>query len=91
MAIDVTVRHYENVFQIFYAAASFQEGLTITGYVIYPDITKSDVLEFEELGDGIYSGLFPFVKKSNNRIEKYGLVMKENGVTKLFEIVNLTT
>ncbi|MCK4789704.1 MAG: hypothetical protein KAV87_38545, partial [Desulfobacteraceae bacterium] len=70
---------------------NFQEGLTITGYVIYPDMTKSDVLEFDELGDGIYSGMFPFVKKSNNQIERYGLVMKENGVTKLFDIVNLIT
>ena len=91
MSINVTVRHHENVFQIFYASISFQEELTVTGYVIYPDMTKSDVLEFDELGDGIYSGLFPFEKKSNNRIEKYGLVMKENGVTKLFEIVNLIT
>lgn len=91
MSITITVRHYENVFQIFYAAVDFQEGLTVTGYVIYPDLTKSDVLEFEELGDGIYSGLFPFEKKSNKRIERYGLVMKENGMTKLFEIINLIT
>ena len=91
MAITITVRHHENVFQIFYFAKNFQEGLTITGYVIYPDMTKSDVLEFDELGDGIYSGMFPFVKKSNNRIERYGIVMKENGVTKLFDIVNLIT
>ena len=91
MSITITVQYHENVFQIFYAATSFQEGLTVTGYMIYPDLTKSDVLEFEDLDDGIYSGLFPFVKKSNNRVEKYGLVMKEDGVTKLFEIVNLIT
>lgn len=91
MAISLTVRHHENIFQVFYASSKFQEGLTVTGYIIYPDMTKSDVLEFDELGDGIYSGFFPFVKKSNNRIERYGVVMKENGVTKLFEIVNLTT
>ena len=91
MAITITLRHHEGVFQIFYASASFREGLTVTGYVIYSDMTKSDVLEFNELGDGIYSGLFPFEKKSNNLIERYGLVMKENGVTKLFEIVNLIT
>ena len=63
MSITITVRHYENVFQVFYASAGFQKELTVTGYVIYPDMTKSDVLEFEELGDGIYSGLFPFEKK----------------------------
>ena len=91
MSINIVLRHHENVFQIFYASVGFQEGLTITGYVIYPDLTKSDVLEFDELGDGIYSGLFPFEKKSNNRIEKYGVVMKEDGVTKLFEIIDLVT
>jgi len=91
MAVQITLRHHENVFQIFYASAGFKEGLTVTGYIIYPDMTKSNILEFDELGDGIYSGLFPFEKKSNNLIERYGLVMKENGVTKLFEIVNLIT
>ena len=91
MSINIVLRHHENVFQIFYASVSFQEGLTVTGYVIYPDLTKSDVLEFDELGDGIYSGLFPFEKKSNNRIEKYGIVMKEDGATKLFEIIDLVT
>jgi len=91
MSVTLTLRHHENVFQVFYASKGFQEGLTVTGYVIYPDMTKSNILEFEELGDGIYSGLFPFEKKSNNLIERYGMVMKENGVTKLFEIVNLIT
>ena len=91
MTITITLRHHEGVFQVFYQSLNFQEGLTVTGYVIYPDLTKSDVLEFDELGDGIYSGLFPFEKKSNDRIEKYGTVMKENGVTKLFEIINLIT
>ena len=91
MSINIVLRHHENVFQIFYFAINLQEGLTITGYVIYPDMTKSDVLEFDELGDGIYSGLFPFEKKSNNRIEKYGIVMKEDGATKLFEIIDLVT
>jgi len=91
MAITITLRHHEGVFQIFYASAGFLAGLAVTGYVIYSDMTKSDILEFEELGDGIYSGLFPFEKKSNKLIERYGVVMKENGVTKLFEIVNLIT
>uniref|UniRef100_A0A6M3JXG8 Uncharacterized protein n=1 Tax=viral metagenome TaxID=1070528 RepID=A0A6M3JXG8_9ZZZZ len=91
MAVKITLRHHEGVFQIFYASAGFREGLTVTGYVIYQDMTKSDVVEFDELGDGIYSGIFPFEKKSNNLIERYGLVMKENGVTKLFKIINLTT
>lgn len=91
MAINITLRHHEGVFQIFYSSAGFRVGLTVTGYVIYPDMSKSDVLEFDEIGDGIYSGLFPFEKKSNKLVERYGLVMKENGVTKLFEIVNLTT
>jgi len=91
MAITITIRHHENVFQIFYASAGYQEAVTVTGYVIYPNMTKSDVVEFDELGDGIYSGTFPFEKQSNNRTEKLGLVMKENGVTKLFEIVNLIT
>ena len=91
MSITITLRHHEGVFQIFYSSKGFQEGLTVTGYLIYTDLTKSDVQTFEELGDGIYSMLFPYVQRSNNRIERYGLVMKENEVTKLFEIVNLMT
>lgn len=91
MAITITLRHHEGVFQIFYASAGFKEDLIVTGYVIYSDMTKSPIVNFDELGDGIYSGIFPFEKKSNNLIERYGLVMKENGVPKLFEIVNLTT
>ena len=91
MSITITLRHHEGVFQVFYASKGFQESLTVTGYLIYSDLTKSAVQTFEELGDGIYSVLFPYTQKTNKRIERYGIVMKENGVTKLFEIVNLTT
>ena len=91
MAITVTLRHHEGVFQVFYQSLNFQEGLTVTGYLIYSDLTKSDVQTFEELGDGIYSMLFPYIQKSNKRVERYGFVGMENGVTKLFEIVNLRT
>ncbi len=91
MAITVTLRHHEGLFQVFYQSLNFQEGLTVTGYLIYSDLSKSDVQTFEELGDGIYSVLFPYTQRSNKRIERYGLVMKENGVTRLFEIVNLIT
>jgi len=91
MAISITIRHHEKVFQLFYASAGFLEGVEVTGYIIYPDMTKSDVLQLDELGDGIYSGFFPFIKKSNKLIERYGIVMKENGATKLFKIINLTT
>ena len=91
MAITATLRHHEGVFQVFYASRNFQEGLTVTGYLIYSDLTKSDVQTFEELGDGIYSVLFPYTQKSNKRVERYGFVGMENGVTKLFEIVNLRT
>lgn len=91
MSVTITLRYHENAFQLFYASTGFQEGLIVTGYVIYPDMTKSNTQEFDELGDGIYSGLFPFEKKSNNRIERYGIVMKENGIVKLFEIINLIT
>ena len=91
MAITITLRHHEGVFQVFYTSRNFQEGLTVTGYLIYSDLTKSDVQTFEELGDGIYSAFFPYIQKSNKRIERYGLVGKENGVTRLFEIINLIT
>jgi len=91
MSVTITLRHHEGVFQLFYASKGFQEGLIVTGYFIYSDLTKSDVQTFEELGDGIYSVFFPYVQKSNKKIERYGVVVKENGVTKLFEIVNLMT
>ncbi len=91
MSITITLRYHENTIQLFYAARNFQVGLTVTGYLIYSDLTKSDVQTFEELGDGIYSVFFPYTQKSNKIVERYGLVVKENGATKLFEIVNLIT
>jgi len=59
-----TGRRGEESFHLFFVAKRFQEGLTVTGYLIYPNLSKSDVVNFVELGDGIYVGEFPFSKKT---------------------------
>lgn len=76
-------------FRLFYSTVNFVVGKTITGYLIYPNTEKSDVFTFDELGDGIYSVIATITKKTNpDRFkEKYGLVIKENGVVKYFEIL----
>ena len=81
----------QDTFQLLYSATGFAEGLTVTGYLILPDLTKSAVVAFEELGDGIYVGLMPFTKVRNRKKERLGLVVKENGIVKKFEIVDLNT
>jgi len=81
----------QNTFQLLYASSGYTEGLTVTGYLILPDLTKSVVVDFEDLDDGIYAGLMPFTKVRNRRKERLGLVIKENGVVKKFEIVDLET
>ena len=81
----------QETFQLLYSSTGYTEGLTVTGYLILPDLTKSVVVDFEELGDGVYAGLMPFTKVRNRRKEKLGLVIKENGVVKKFDIIDLLT
>lgn len=76
-------------FQLLYSALGFVAGLAVTGYLIYPDRTKSDVVVFEDLGDGIYAGDFPYIRKTAELDEKYGVVIKENGVVKHFELIKM--
>lgn len=90
MTVPITLWGQE-AFQLLYSSTGYTEGLTVTGYLILPDLTKSVVVEFEDLGDGIYAGLMPFIKTRNRMKEKLGLVMKEDGVVKKFEIIDLTT
>lgn len=90
MSVPITLWGQEN-FQLLYSSTEYAEGLTVTGYLILPDLTKSVVVTFEELGDGIYAGLMPFIKVRNRRKERLGLVIKENGVVKKFDIIDLET
>lgn len=91
MSISITLWG-EETFQLLYSSVGYTEGLTVTGYLILPpDSTKSVVVAFEELGDGIYAGSMPFTRVRNRAKEKLGLVIKENGVVKKFEIIDLNT
>lgn len=77
-------------FPLFYSAKNFQTGLTVTGYFIYPDLQKSSPFTFSELGDGIYG--IEIINNRNNEAntEKYGVVIKENGEIRKFEIIYIT-
>lgn len=78
-------------FNLLYSSQGFVTGLTVTGYLIYPDVTKSGVVSFDEIGDGIYSASFSYQQKIPEHTEKYGIVVKENGDIKYFgfiEIIN---
>lgn len=81
----------QDEFRVLYSSAGYKDGLVVTGYLIYSDLEKSAIIEFMELGDGIYAGTFPHEKQRNMTLatEKYGLVIKENGETKRFEIISL--
>jgi len=71
-------------FQLLYASRGFHEGLEVTGYLIYPNKTKSNVEIATELGDGIYSLSFPYERQTLEYEDKYGIVVKENGTTRYF-------
>ena len=86
MTISI-LRDNKDNFQLLYSSIQFATGLTVTGYLIYPDLTKSDPFTFNEEGDGIYSITITHSRKTNTNIEKYGLVIKEDGVVKKFEII----
>ncbi len=88
MPISISINNRVE-FQIFYCAKGFAEGKIVTGYFIYPDSSKSDIFTFNELGDGIYSVTIPHCKQTTCSEEKHGLVVKEDGDVKLFEIVTI--
>lgn len=67
----------------------FQTGLVVTGYLIFPSRSKSAEVGFDELGDGIYAGVFPYQRQTNKLHEKYGVVVKENGIPKSFGTIQM--
>jgi len=86
MAITILINNKKDI-QLLYSARNFVTGLIVTGYFIYPDFQKSDVFTFDELGDGIYSVEIVHNRRTDSNTEKYGIVVKENGVVKKFEII----
>lgn len=88
MNIVIHIRGADS-FQLLYSSWKFKTGLTVTGYLIYPDLTKSPVMDFDELGDGVYAVAAPYEKKTQEHDEKYGVVIKENGETMSFGFVRL--
>ena len=88
--MSITIRNLgKGTFQLFYAPFGFKEGLVVTGYLIYPDFSKSPILSFEELGDGVYAVNITYKRKTMEYDEKYGIVIKENGETKHFNIIQM--
>ena len=85
-------------FRLFYSATGFAKEVTVTGYLIYPNVEKSPVLNFDELGDGIYTVVVKFDKNTNpltrkkkhRLMDKYCLLIKENGIVKYFEVFSFT-
>lgn len=88
MSISVLIDNKKD-FCLLFSATKFKTGRTVTGYFIYPDLTKSDVFTFDEIGDGIYAITTTHHWKTDSNIEKYGLVIKENGIVKKFEIIQI--
>lgn len=74
-------------FRLLYSAVKFKAGKTVTGYFIYPNLAKSDVFTFDDIGDGVYAVTITHKKQTDSNMDKYGLVIKENGVVKQIEIV----
>lgn len=88
MTISVILNN-ETEFHLLYSAEGFIKGLTVTGYFIYPNMQKSDVFTFDELGDGIYAVVINHTRELVSNTEKYGLVLKEDGIVKKFEIIRI--
>jgi hypothetical protein len=86
MAIEI-VLYGEPKFRLFYSSKGFVEGLTVTGYFIYPNLTKSDVFTFDDQGDGIYTAEIDYTKETTLNREKWELVVKEDGVVRKSETV----
>jgi len=70
--------------RVFYKASNFQEGLTVSAYVVNPDLTESDNFNLVEIADGIY--YFDYVFKQYG---KYGCLIRENGEKKLFVAIQV--
>ena len=79
----------ETEFRLLYSGREFKDDLIVTGYFIYSDLSKSDVFTFDNLGDGIYAVEIKHTRKLVSNHEKYGLVLKENGIPKKFEIIQI--
>lgn len=74
--------------RIFYQTHLFAEGVTVTGYLINPDTTTSLLHTFTEIGDGIYCLDVKIKRKEGFQdVDKFGIVIKENGVIKKFETI----
>jgi len=72
-----------------YSTVGFCTGISVTGYLIFPNRTRSAEVTFVDLGDGIYAGDFPYQRQTNCLYEKYGVVIKENGVPRFFGTVQM--
>lgn len=65
--------------RIFYQAADFGVGITVTGLFFRPDGTSVETGTFTEHQDGIYSIIFKFDKYG-----KWGLLIYEGGTPASF-------
>lgn len=90
MPIYISITN-ETSIQLLYSSKDFVGGLSVTGYLIYPDLTKTSVIVFDELGDGIYVGVFPNEHLTDKTTVRYGVVVKENGITAMFEFLTIST
>ena len=88
MSITVILNNKKN-FHLFYSAEKFATGKTVTGYFIYPNLEKSDDFLFDDLGDGIYSAEIINNRTGISSREKYGIVVKEDGEVKKFEMIQI--
>ena len=88
MSLTILIDNKED-FNLLYAAKQFADDVTVTGYFIYPDLQKSDIFSFDNIGDGIFSATVIHNRKTDSYVEKYGMVIKENGVVMKFEIIQI--
>jgi len=85
----IVSKQNDDKIQVLYSARSFEINLNITAYLIYPDLTKSDIIIFSELGDGIYAGLFNLDLSKGRHIMKCGVLIKEGNIPSLFDIIEI--
>ena len=89
MSISIIIDNEKN-YWLLYSSTKFKAGKIVTGYFIYSNLIKSDIFNFVDLGDGIYSATVTHNQQTTSFIEKCGLVIKENGTVKKFELVQVS-
>jgi hypothetical protein len=75
----------------FYQSSKFRTGITVTGYLLVPTCEEfCPGFDFTEVSDGIYyADLEHENEEGFKEVDKYGLLIKEDGTPTKFEVIHI--